>query len=60
MSVDYILGYTQQSTSILLPACLVLGLFFGPEDEGDMFLRNVGWFSTDCMVFYPTGENTSA
>jgi hypothetical protein len=25
---------------------LLLSLFFGPEDEGDMFLRNVGWLST--------------
>jgi hypothetical protein len=24
-----------------------LGLFFGPEDGSDMFLRNFGWLSTD-------------
>jgi hypothetical protein len=24
-----------------------------PEDGGDMFLRNVGWYSTDCTVLYP-------
>jgi hypothetical protein len=26
--------------------------FFGPEDGGDMFLRNVGWNSTDCTESY--------
>jgi hypothetical protein len=26
----------------LCSAGLLLGLFFDPEDEGDMFLRNVG------------------
>jgi hypothetical protein len=30
-----------------------LGLFFDPEDRGDIFLRNVGWHSTDCMALYP-------
>jgi hypothetical protein len=29
------------------------GLFFDPEDGGDMFLRNVGWLSTDYTVLYP-------
>jgi hypothetical protein len=30
----------------------LLGLFFDPEDEGDMFLRNVGWLSTDYTALY--------
>jgi hypothetical protein len=30
-----------------------LGLFFDPEDGGDMFLRNVGCNSTDYTVSYP-------
>jgi hypothetical protein len=32
--------------SNLLPAShwFLFGLFLDPEDEGDMFLRNVGWF----------------
>jgi hypothetical protein len=25
-------------------------LFFDPEDEGDMFLWNISWFSTGYMV----------
>jgi hypothetical protein len=31
----------------------LLGLLFDPEDEGDMFLQNVIWLSTDNMVLYP-------
>jgi hypothetical protein len=27
--------------------------FFVPEDGGDMFLRNVGWHSTDYTALYP-------
>jgi hypothetical protein len=30
----------------------LLDLFFDPEDGGDMFLRNVGWLSTDYMALY--------
>jgi hypothetical protein len=28
-------------------------IFFDPEDGGDMFLRNIGWHSTDYTVLYP-------
>jgi hypothetical protein len=35
------------------------GLFFGPEYEGDMFLRNVGLFSTDYISLYFTRYNSS-
>jgi hypothetical protein len=30
-----------------------LGIFFHPEDGGYMFLRNVGWLSTDYTALYP-------
>jgi hypothetical protein len=31
----------------------LLGLLFDLEDGGDMFLRNVGSFSTDYTALYP-------
>jgi hypothetical protein len=31
----------------------LLGLFFDSEDEGDMFLWNIGWLSTDYTALYP-------
>jgi hypothetical protein len=31
----------------------LLGLVFHPEDGGDMFLRNVGWFLTGNTALYP-------
>jgi hypothetical protein len=34
-------------------AGFLLNLFFDPEDGGDMFLRNVGWHSTDYTALYP-------
>jgi hypothetical protein len=30
----------------------LLGLLFDPENEGDIFPRNVGWLSTDKTVVY--------
>jgi hypothetical protein len=36
----------------LLWCCFSFDLFFGPEDEGDIFLRNVGWLSMAYMVLY--------
>jgi hypothetical protein len=37
----------------LFHSYVFLGLFFGPEDGRDMFLRNVGYLSTDCTALYP-------
>jgi hypothetical protein len=31
----------------------LLGLFFDLEDGGDMFVRNVGWLSTDFPSVIP-------
>jgi hypothetical protein len=39
--------------STTFDAGYLLGLFFDPEDRDDMFLRNVGWLSTDYMALYP-------
>jgi hypothetical protein len=51
--------------SILSSACYLLragflrGLFFDPEDGGDMFLRNVGSISMDYKASYPRRQNSS-
>jgi hypothetical protein len=37
----------------------LLGLFFDPEDGGDMFLRNVGWLLSECTELYPRRKNSS-
>jgi hypothetical protein len=34
-------------------------LFFDPEDDGNMFLRSVGWLSTACTVLYHRRHNSS-
>jgi hypothetical protein len=38
----------------LLYASFMLVFFFDPEDGDDMFLRNVGWLSTDYTALYST------
>jgi hypothetical protein len=42
----------------MLHGSFLLGLLFGPEVDGDMFLRNVGWFSLDVTACYPKRYNT--
>jgi hypothetical protein len=48
-----------ESQIALLATCfhdsLLLGLFLDPEEEGDMFLRNVDWLSADYTALYPRG-----
>jgi hypothetical protein len=37
----------------------LLCLFFDPEYGGDIFLRNLGWLSTDYTALYPRRQNPS-
>jgi hypothetical protein len=37
----------------LLRACLLLSFFFDPEGIRNMFIRNIGWRSTDYAPLYP-------
>jgi hypothetical protein len=39
--------------SSLHHAGFLLGLFFYPEDGGNMFLQNISWFSVGYMALYP-------
>jgi hypothetical protein len=47
-------GRCDEKNLSLPHACFFLGLFFDPEDGGDMFLRNVDWLSMDNRAFYLT------
>jgi hypothetical protein len=38
----------------------LLGLFFDPEDGGDMFLQNVDWLSTYYTTLNPRSQYSSA
>jgi hypothetical protein len=40
-------------------AGFLLGLFFDPEDGGEMFLRNVSLLSKDYTALYPIWQNSS-
>jgi hypothetical protein len=47
------------ATATRFHAGFLLGLFFRPEDGGDIFLRNVGLILTDYTALYPRRYNCS-
>jgi hypothetical protein len=55
-----LLGYSAVQSvakqAALLAVCFLadflLAVFFDPENGGDMFLRNIGWLSTDYTASY--------
>jgi hypothetical protein len=49
--VAYIFGV--ESSCYLLHAGFLLRVVFYVEDEGEMFLRNIGYISTDYTALYP-------
>jgi hypothetical protein len=44
---------SEPAWSSLLHTGFLLGLFFDPEDGGDVFLLSVGQFSADYAALYP-------
>jgi hypothetical protein len=53
---------TEQETSSACYLCQVgflLGLLFDPDDDGEIFLRNVGRLTTDYMALYPRRQKSS-
>jgi hypothetical protein len=40
------------SAFCVVHAGFLSGLFFDPEDWGDMFLQNISWYSWDYMESY--------
>jgi hypothetical protein len=48
-----------RSASNLFYVAILRALFFDPEDEGIIFLRNVGWLSTDNTALYPRRQLSS-
>jgi hypothetical protein len=48
----YLLGPGTTLLGTCLYAAFLLDLFFDPENGGEIFLRNVGWLSTDYTALY--------
>jgi hypothetical protein len=46
------------SASYVIHDSFLLVLFFGPEDVGDIFLRNVGRLSTEYTPLLPRKQNS--
>jgi hypothetical protein len=47
------------SVCYLLHSNFLLGSFYGPEDGGDIFLRNIGLLSMDYTALYPRCQHSS-
>jgi hypothetical protein len=47
-----------KSPCYLFHAGFLLVLFFGPQDEGDIFLQNADWLSMVYTALYPTIQNS--
>jgi hypothetical protein len=52
VSEEHITSIFRAAACCLLHAGFLLGLLFNPEDEGDMFLRNVGSLSMDYRMLH--------
>jgi hypothetical protein len=52
------LGPKQTSVRCLVYADFLQSLLVDPEDEGDIFLRNICLLSPDDTALYPTRQNT--
>jgi hypothetical protein len=54
-----VVRWKSTDVSALLITCfyagVLFGLFFDPENEGDMFFRNVGWLAAGYVALYPRG-----
>jgi hypothetical protein len=53
---------TDELLRIWKVACFQAGIFlgvFGPEDGGDMYLRNIDQISADYKALYPRRYNSS-
>jgi hypothetical protein len=59
LSVKFCLLGCNCSSCYLLHAGFLLHLFFGPEDRGDMFIRNFCWLSTHYMPLHHRRHNSS-
>jgi hypothetical protein len=53
-----LLGRNTVYLSVRFQADVLLRLFFDPENGGDMFPQNVGWFLTAHTALYPRRQNS--
>jgi hypothetical protein len=56
---EFIITVVMKGLSSHVHTAFLLGLFFNPEDEGNMILRNVNSISTDYTALYPRQQNSS-